>query len=98
MNILHIAISRGVNEGTQSISAEVRIGDVINSEDVNIYRQLAGGVTTSHLLHGSANAIGGQTALIKLRWGDTPEEMKFKGADGFIKFVLGERQTIQLGR
>ena len=86
----HIAISRGVNEGTQSISAEVRIGDVINSEDVNIYRQLAGGVTTSHLLHGSANAIGGQTALIKLRWGDTPEEMKFKGADGFIKFALGE--------
>ena len=86
----HIAISRGVNEGTQASSAEVRIGDVINSEDINIYRQLAGGVTTSQLLHGSANPIGGQSALIKLRWGYAPEEMKFEGADGFIKFALGE--------
>ncbi|MFT5832769.1 MAG: imidazolonepropionase-like amidohydrolase [Cognaticolwellia sp.] len=86
----HIAISRGVNEGTQMSSAEVRIGDVVNSEDINIYRQLAGGVTTSQLLHGSANPIGGQAALIKLRWGSTPEEMKFEGADGFIKFALGE--------
>lgn len=86
----HIAINEGVNEGTQSITSEVRIGDVINPDDVNIYRQLAGGVTSSHLLHGSANAIGGQTILIKLRWGRTAEEMKFKGADGFIKFALGE--------
>src|SRR5690606_17486396 len=62
----HIAVSRGVNEGTQSSSAEVRIGDVIDSENVNIYRQLSGGVTTSQILHGSANAIGGQSALIKL--------------------------------
>lgn len=86
----HIAISRGVNEGTQSSSAEVRIGDVVNSEDINIYRQLAGGVTTAQLLHGSANPIGGQAALIKLRWGSTPEQMKFENADGFIKFALGE--------
>ena len=86
----HIAISEGVNEGTQSVTSEVRIGDVINPDDVNIYRQLAGGVTISHLLHGSANAIGGQTALIKLRWGKSAEEMKYKGADGFIKFALGE--------
>ena len=86
----HIAISRGVNAGTQASSAEVRIGDVVNSEDINIYRQLSGGVTTSQLLHGSANPIGGQSALIKLRWGKTPEEMKFKGADPFIKFALGE--------
>ena len=86
----HIAISSGVNEGTQAVTAEVRIGDVINSEDVNIYRQLAGGVTTSQLLHGSANPIGGQSALIKLRWGSSPEAMKFEGADGFIKFALGE--------
>ncbi len=86
----HIAISRGVNEGTQASSAEVRIGDVINGEDINIYRQLSGGVTTSQLLHGSANPIGGQSAIIKLRWGYTPEEMKFAGADGFIKFALGE--------
>lgn len=85
----HIAISRGVND-IQTTSSEVRIGDVINSEDVNIYRQLAGGVTTSHLLHGSANPIGGQTTLIKLRWGQSPAELKFKGSDGFIKFALGE--------
>ncbi len=86
----HIAASNGINEGAQSVSAEVRIADVINSEDVNIYRQLAGGVTTSHILHGSANAIGGQTQLIKLRWGKMPEELKFEGSDGFIKFALGE--------
>ncbi len=86
----HIAISEGVNEGTQSSSAEVRIGDVVNSEDINIYRQLSGGVTSAHLLHGSANAIGGQTQLIKLRWGLAPEEMKYEKADGFIKFALGE--------
>ena len=86
----HIAISRGVNECTQSNTAEVRIGDVVNSEDVNIYRQLAGGVTTSHLLHGSCNPIGGQTTLIKLRWGYAPEEMKMMPHDGFIKFALGE--------
>ena len=86
----HIAISRGVNECTEASTAEVRIGDVINSEDINIYRQLAGGLTTAQLLHGSCNPIGGQSAIIKLRWGSTPEEMKFEGADGFIKFALGE--------
>lgn len=86
----HIAISRGVNEGTQASSAEVRIGDVINAEDINIYRDLAGGVTAAQLLHGSANPIGGQSAIIKLRWGYTPERMKFEGAPGFIKFALGE--------
>jgi len=86
----HIAISRGVNECTQPNTSEVRIGDVVNSDDVNIYRQLSGGVTTAQLLHGSCNPIGGQAALIKLRWGFSPEEMKVKGADGFIKFALGE--------
>ncbi len=86
----HIAISRGVNESSQASTAEVRIGDSVNSEDVNIYRQLAGGVTTSQLLHGSANPIGGQSALIKLRWGENPEKMKFEKAPGFIKFALGE--------
>lgn len=86
----HIAISGGVNEWTQASSAEVRIGDVINSKDINIYRQLSGGVTTSQLLHGSANPIGGQSGIVKLRWGFTPEEMKFKAASPFIKFALGE--------
>ncbi len=86
----HIAIAGGVNECSQSVTAEVRIGDVINPEDINIYRQLAGGVTTSHLLHGSCNTIGGQTQLIKLRWGSDAEDLKFANWDPFIKFALGE--------
>ncbi len=86
----HIAISRGVNEAGQAITSEVSIGDVVDAEDINIYRQLAGGVTAAQLLHGSANPIGGQSALVKLRWGKTPAEMKIRGADGFIKFALGE--------
>lgn len=86
----HIAISRGVNESGQASTAEVRIGDVVNATDINIYRQLAGGVTAAQLLHGSANPIGGQSALIKLRWGMLPEQMKIENAAGFIKFALGE--------
>jgi imidazolonepropionase-like amidohydrolase len=86
----HIAVSGDVNEGTQSSSAEVRIADVIDAEDIQVYRQLAGGVTSSHILHGSANAIGGQTQLIKERWGAPPEKMKFENWPGFIKFALGE--------
>ena len=86
----HIAISKGVNESGQAISAEVSISDVVNSEDVNIYRQLAGGVTCSQLLHGSANPIGGQSAIVKLKWGEFPEKMLIQNAPGFIKFALGE--------
>ena len=86
----HIAATGGINEGSQAVTSEVRIGDVLNSDDIELYRQLAGGVTTSHILHGSANPIGGQTQLIKHRWGVTPDEMKFDGAPGFIKFALGE--------
>jgi imidazolonepropionase-like amidohydrolase len=86
----HIAIHKGVNEGSNAITSEVRIGDVISNYDINIYRQLSGGVTAVQLLHGSANPIGGQSALIKLRWGQTPESMKIDNADGYIKFALGE--------
>ncbi|MFT6728688.1 MAG: imidazolonepropionase-like amidohydrolase, partial [Flavobacteriales bacterium] len=86
----HIAVTRGVNEGSQASSAEVQIASALNPEDVNIYRQLAGGVTCSQLLHGSANPIGGQSALIKLRWGSSAEEMLVKNAAPFIKFALGE--------
>jgi len=85
----HIAAS-SINEGAQSVTSEVRIGDNLNPDDINIYRQLSGGVTSSHILHGSANSIGGQTQLIKLRWGANDDELKFKGADPFIKFALGE--------
>ncbi len=86
----HIAISRGVNECTQAVTAEVSIADVINSDDINIYRQLAGGVTAAQLLHGSCNPIGGQSGLIKLRWGSAPEQMKIRDTTAFIKFALGE--------
>jgi len=86
----HMAISGSVNEPTQAISAEVRICDVVDSDDISIYRALAGGVTTAHLLHGSANPIGGQSQVIKLRWGMLPEEMKFPAAGPTIKFALGE--------
>lgn len=85
----HIALS-SVNEGSHAITAEVRMYDAVNSEDVNMYRQLAGGVTAAQLLHGSANPVGGQSALIKFRWGASPEDLKIKGADGYIKFALGE--------
>ena len=86
----HIAVSGRVNEGTHAVTSEVRIGDVVDCADVNIYRQLAGGITCSQLLHGSANPIGGQSALIKMKWGELPEDMKVKDAPGFIKFALGE--------
>ncbi len=85
----HIAAA-SINEGGQSVTSEVRIGDNLNPDDINIYRQLSGGVTTSHILHGSANAIGGQTQLIKLRWGANDEELKFRNWPGQIKFALGE--------
>ncbi len=85
----HIAAA-SINEGGQSVTSEVRIADNLNPDDINIYRQLSGGVTTSHILHGSANTIGGQTQLIKLRWGGNDDELKFQGAPGFIKFALGE--------
>lgn len=85
----HIA-AFSINEGAQSVTSEVRIADNLNPEDINIYRQLSGGVTSSHILHGSANTIGGQTQLIKLRWGVDDEGLKFRNWDPFIKFALGE--------
>ncbi len=86
----HIAIDGDVNESGDTVTAEVRVDDAIDPDDVAIWRQLAGGVTTSLLLHGSANAIGGQSALIKLRWGASPEGMLFAGAPPGIKLALGE--------
>ena len=86
----HSAILGGVNESTNIITAEVRIADVINSDSINIYRQLAGGVTVINLLHGSANAIGGQNAVVKLRWGADPDGLLFAEAPQGVKFALGE--------
>ncbi len=84
----HIALF-DINE-TMTNSSMVRMKDVVDSESINIYRNLAGGVTAAQLLHGSANPIGGQSALIKMRWGMPPEQLLIEGADEFIKFALGE--------
>lgn len=86
----HMATDGGVNEPTQAVTAEVRISDFIDSRDVTIYRQLAGGVTAANILHGSANPIGGQNQVIKLRWGAAPDAMKFAEAPAGIKWALGE--------
>jgi imidazolonepropionase-like amidohydrolase len=86
----HTAISKGVNEGSHAITCEVRIGDVIDATDIALYRELAGGVTTANVLHGSANPIGGQNQVIKFRWGALPEELKFADAMPGVKFALGE--------
>jgi len=86
----HTAISKGVNEGTHAVTAEVRIADVIDATDIALYRELAGGVTAANILHGSANPIGGQNQVIKFRWGALPEELKFADAAPGIKFALGE--------
>ena len=86
----HMATDGGVNESTQAVTCEVRIGDFVDCDDISIYRQLAGGVTTSNILHGSANPIGGQNQVIKLRWGSTGEKMKFSEAPTGVKFALGE--------
>ena len=84
----HIALL-SVNELAVN-SSMVRMEDSLDSDDIDIYRNLSGGVTAAQLLHGSANPIGGQSALIKMRWGSTSDELLIKGADKFIKFALGE--------
>jgi imidazolonepropionase-like amidohydrolase len=86
----HIAVDGNVNEGSVSVSSMVNIADVLNPDDVDIYRDLAGGVTVANVLHGSANAIGGQTVVIKLRWGQPASKLPFEGALPGIKFALGE--------
>ncbi|HXE31362.1 MAG TPA: amidohydrolase family protein [Terriglobales bacterium] len=86
----HTAVDGGVNEGAPSISAMTRIKDVINPHDVNLYRQLAGGVTIIHIFHGSANEIGGEDAVVRLKWGLPVDEMLYPGAPQGIKFALGE--------
>ena len=69
----HTAIEGSVNECSDSVTAQVRAADVVDHHDIDLYRQLAGGVTTINVLHGSCNAIGGQNAVLKLRWGQPPE-------------------------
>ena len=86
----HIAVDGSVNEGSVSVSSMVNIADVLNPDDIDIYRDLAGGVTVANVLHGSANPIGGQTVVIKLRWGQPASKLPFDGALPGIKFALGE--------
>src|ERR1700720_2720691 len=86
----HIAVDGSVNEGSVSVSSIVNIAEVLNPDDIDIYRDLAGGVTTANILHGSANSIGGQTIVIKLRWGQPAAKLPFEGALPGIKFALGE--------
>jgi imidazolonepropionase-like amidohydrolase len=86
----HIAVDGSVNEGAPAVSSMANIKDVLNPDDIDIYRDLAGGVTVANILHGSANPIGGQTVVIKLRWGKPASELPFQGALPGIKFALGE--------
>ena len=86
----HTAIEGNVNECSDSVTAEVRVADVIDDRDIDIYRQLAGGVTAINVLHGSCNTIGGQNAVLKMRWGLPPDQLLFEGAPRGIKFALGE--------
>ena len=85
----HIAAS-AINEGAQNSSAEVTIEDVVDPNDINIYRNISGGTTSAQILHGSANPIGGRSAIIKLKWGENAEEMIYNNSPKFIKFALGE--------
>ncbi|MDX1925411.1 MAG: amidohydrolase family protein [Pirellulaceae bacterium] len=86
----HMASDGGINEGSQAVTSEVRIADFIDATDITIYRQLAGGVTTANILHGSANPIGGQNQVIKLRWGASDAALIMSEAPAGVKFALGE--------
>ncbi|MCH6199216.1 amidohydrolase family protein [Aquiflexum sp. LQ15W] len=94
----HVALD-AVNEGTAPITSEVRMADVIDPYDIGLYRALAGGVTVSHAMHGSANAIGGQNITLKHRYGSgNPDDLIMKDAARTIKFALGENPTRVHGR
>jgi imidazolonepropionase-like amidohydrolase len=86
----HIAVEGSVNEGSISVSSMANIADVLEPDDIEIQRDLAGGVTSANILHGSANSIGGQTLVIKLRWGQPASKLPFEGALPGIKFAIGE--------
>ncbi|MCF7762594.1 MAG: amidohydrolase family protein [Verrucomicrobia bacterium] len=88
----HLAVS-GINEGSQSITCEVRQSDVVDHTQLAIHRALAGGVTTIHTMHGSANSIGGQNAVLKLKYNSSPGEMLVRTGPRIVKFALGENVT-----
>lgn len=86
---IHSGVS-SVNETGATIVPEVQMGDVITHNNISMYRQLAGGLTTAMIKHGSANPIGGENVIVKMRWGALPEDLKFEGATRTVKFALGE--------
>lgn len=94
----HTGIDGGVNEFNEACTAEVGIGDVVAGDDMNWYRQLAGGLTAANQLHGSANPIGGRNSVVKLRWGRPARDFHFNGAIKGIKFALGENVKRSSGR
>jgi imidazolonepropionase-like amidohydrolase len=94
----HIAIQGSVNEFSLSVVPEIRVKDVVTGDDVSIYRALAGGTTTARLLHGSANTIGGQDAIVKLRYGKPGRDLIIRDAPQGVKFALGENVTRSRGR
>ncbi len=87
----HAALEGGINEGSESVTPEVQVQ--VRNDDPTIYRALAGGTTSALLLHGSANTIGGQSRVIKMRWGAPVDSMYFEGAFRIVKFALGENVT-----
>ena len=94
----HTGIDGGVNEFNQACTAEVGIGDVVSGDDINWYRQLAGGLTGANQLHGSANPIGGRNSVVKIRWGQPARDFRNQHAPGGIKFALGENVKRSSGR
>ena len=94
---IHAGVS-AVNESGFAIVPEVRMGDVVTHNNIWMYRQLAGGLTTAHIKHGSANPIGGENVFLKLRWGSLPEDLKLEGAPRTVKFALGENPKRREGR
>lgn len=94
----HTGIDGGVNEWTQNVTAEVRIADAVNPDDIDWYRELAGGLTAANQLHGSANPIGGQNSVVKLKWGHPARDFTIADAPAGIKFALGENVVRGKGR
>jgi len=94
----HTGIEGGVNEGTKNDTAECRIGDCIDPDAAGWYRELAGGLTVANQLHGSANPIGGQNSVVKLKWSGSANDFRIADAIPGIKFALGENVTRPRGR
>ena len=94
---IHSGVS-AVNESGFAIVPEVKMGDVVTHNNISMYRQLAGGLTTAHIKHGSANPIGGENVFVKLRWGSLPEDLILEDAPRTVKFALGENPKRRQGR